>query len=224
MEDFKNKALGLALTALDWTDKAILKFTSHESLPKPIECRPGCHYCCFNQPVVTPPEALLIGHHVERTFTDHEKQALIHSIKNVVEVTNGKTPDEIAMIRYELPCIFLKDGMCMVYNVRPAVCRTCTSIDAEHCKDVFESGDHMARLRCYHHIRDIFQRVQKDLVNKCREMGCQSDLLFMAEAIRDYFKGTNPIEAWLQGKRIFDGLVKSPTSALCCISQSFNVQ
>ncbi len=144
-----------------------------------------------------------MGHHVEQTFTDQEKQALIHRIKHVVDVTNGKTPDEIAMIRYELPCIFLKDGMCMVYNVRPVVCRTCTSIDAKHCKDVFESRDHMARLRCYHHIRDIFQRVQKDLVNKCREMGCQSDLLFMAEALRDYFKHPNPIKAWLGGKRIF---------------------
>jgi len=203
MEDFKNKALGLASAALDGTDRAILTFTSHESLPKPIACKTGCHYCCFNQPVVTPPEALLIGHHVEQTFTDYEKQGLIHRIKHVVDVTHGKTPDEIAMIRYELPCIFLKDGMCMVYEVRPVVCRTCTSIDAEHCKDVFESRDHMARLRCYHHIRDIFQRVQKNLVNQCMKMGCQSDLLFMAEAIRDYFKIPNATEAWLQGKRIF---------------------
>jgi Fe-S-cluster containining protein len=203
MEDFKNKALELASTALGWTDRAIRKFTSHESLPVPLDCKPGCHYCCFNQPVVTPPEALLMGHHVEQAFTDQEKQALIHRIKNVVDVTNGKTPDEIAMIRYELPCIFLKHGMCMVYNVRPVVCRTCTSISAEHCKDVFESRDHMARLRCYHHIRDIFQTVQKDLVNKCREMGCQSDLLFMAEALRDYFKHPNHIKAWIGGKRIF---------------------
>jgi len=203
IKNSKNKALELASNALGWTDQAIRQFTSHEFLPKPIECKTGCHYCCFNQPVVTPPEALLIGHYVEQTFTDQEKQALIHKIKHVVDVTNGKTPDEIAMIRHELPCIFLKDGMCMAYNVRPAVCRTCTSIDAEHCKDVFESKNHMARLRCYHHIRDIFQRVQKDLVNKCREMGCQSDILFMAEAIRDYFKSSNPIEEWLQGKRIF---------------------
>ncbi|MBW1726696.1 MAG: YkgJ family cysteine cluster protein [Deltaproteobacteria bacterium] len=205
MEDFNNKALGLASAALDRTDRAILTFTSHESLPKPIACKIGCHYCCFNHPVVTPPEALLIGHHIEQTFMDHEKQGLIHRIKHVVDVTKDKTPDEIALIRYELPCIFLKDGMCMVYKVRPVVCRTCTSIDAEHCKNVFESRDHMARLRCYHHIRDIFQRVQKNLVNQCMEMGCQSDLLFMAEAIRDYFKIPNATEAWLQGKRIFTG-------------------
>ena len=203
MEDFKNKALELASTALDWTDREIRQFTSHESLPKAIECKTGCHYCCFNQPVVTPPEALLIGHHVEQTFTDQEKQGLIQKINHVIEVTKDKTPDEIAMIRYELPCIFLKHGMCRIYEVRPVVCRTCTSIDAEHCKDVFESRNHMARLRCYHHIRDIFQRVQRYLVNQCMEMGCQSDLLFLAEAIRDYLKHPHPIKAWLKGKRIF---------------------
>jgi Fe-S-cluster containining protein len=205
MEDFKNKALELASTALDGTDRAILKFTSHESLPKAIECKTGCHYCCFNQPVVTPPEALLIGHHVEQTFTDHEKQGLIQKINHVVEITKDKTPDEIAMIRYELPCIFLNNGLCRVYEVRPVVCRTCTSIDATHCKDVFESRNHMARLRCYHHIRDIFQNVQKHLVNQCMEMGCQSDLLFLAEAIRDYFNIPNPTESWLKGKKIFAG-------------------
>jgi len=205
MEDVKNKALELASTALDWTDREIRQFTSHESLPKAIECKTGCHYCCFNQPVVTPPEALLIGYYVEQTFADQEKQELIHRINHVVEKTNGKTPDQIAMIRYELPCIFLKDGMCRIYKVRPVVCRTCTSIDAAHCKMVFESRDHLARLRCYHHIRDIFQMVQTNMVSRCREMGCQSDLLFMAEAIRDYLNSPNPIEAWLQGKRNFAG-------------------
>jgi Fe-S-cluster containining protein len=205
MEDLNNKAWGIALTALDWTDREISTFTSHESLPKPIACKIGCHYCCFNQPVVTPPEAFLIGHHVEQGFTNHEKQGLIHRIKHVVEVTKDKTPDEIAMIRYELPCIFLKDGMCNIYTVRPVVCRTCTSIDAEHCKAVFESRNHMARLRCYHHIREIFQKVQKNLVNQCMEMGCQSDLLFLAEALRDYFNIPNATQAWLQGKRIFAG-------------------
>jgi Fe-S-cluster containining protein len=203
MKDVKNKALELASKTLDWTDQSIRQFTSHKSLPSPIACKTGCHYCCFNQPVVMPPEALLIGHHVEQAFTDQEKHGLIYRINHVLDVTNGKTPDQIAMIRYELPCIFLKNGMCRVYTVRPVVCRTCTSIDAAHCKMVFESRNHLARLRCYHHIRDIFQRAQKNLVNNCMEMGCQSDLLFMAEAIRDYFKHPNPIEAWLQGKRIF---------------------
>ena len=114
-----------------------------------------------------------------------------------------KQPDEILMMRHELPCIFLEDKMCMVYSVRPAICRTCTSTSAKHCKMIFDNRDHRARLRCYQQIREIFQTVHSRLVNHCLEMGCQSDPLPLAEATRDYFNHPEPIDAWLQGETVF---------------------
>jgi Fe-S-cluster containining protein len=202
-EKEKNKILELASDALQWTDDAIQKFKSLESLPKPLDCKPGCHYCCFNLPVVTPPEALLVGYHIEQVFTDKVKQEVADRIQKVLERIDGKNPEEIAMIRHELPCIFLQDAMCIVYKVRPAVCRTCTSISAEHCKMIFESRNHRARLKCYQHIREISQIFQEKLENSCKEMGCQSDLLYVAEAIRDYFNHPSPMEAWIQGEMVF---------------------
>ncbi len=203
MRKNKNKILELTSNALQWIDDAIQKFTSLESLPKPLDCRPGCHYCCFNLPVVTPPEALLMGYHIEQVFTDKVNQEIFDRIQKVLERIDGMNPEEIVMIRHELPCIFLKDVMCIIYKVRPAVCRTCTSISAEHCKMIFESRNHRARLKCYQHIREISQTFQEKLVNSCMEMGCQSDLLYVAEAIRDYFKHHNPIEAWTKGEMVF---------------------
>ena len=139
MENFENKALELASNALSWTDKAIQRFTSLESLPEPLGCKPGCHYCCYNLPMVTPPEALLIGYHVEQNFTNPQIKEISDRVIMVLERINGISPYEIPMMRHELPCIFLEDGMCMVYSVRPAVCRTCTSTSAEHCKMIFET-------------------------------------------------------------------------------------
>lgn len=78
-----NKALELALQALKWTDEAIYKFASLDSLPEPLDCKPGCHYCCFSLPVLTPPEALLMGYHVERTFTAQEKKEINDRIKEL---------------------------------------------------------------------------------------------------------------------------------------------
>lgn len=203
MGNFENKALELAFEALKRTDEAVQKFTTHESLPEPIDCKPGCHYCCYNQPMVTPLEALIIGHQVKQTFTDHEKLELSERIKRLLAQTDGRSPDEIVMMRHELTCIFLQNGICMVYQVRPAVCRACSSTNAKHCEMVFESRDHMARLRCYQQIHEIFKTVHTELVNQCRKMGCQSDSLRIAEAIRDYIKHPNPIEAWLQGEIVF---------------------
>lgn len=204
MQSSPNKALELALNALKWTDEAIQEFITHESLPEPIDCKPGCHYCCFNQPMVTPPEALLIGHQVDHAFTTPEKLELSDRIRRVLAQTVGRPPEEIVMMRHELTCIFLKNGMCMVYQVRPAVCRTCSSTSAKHCEMVFESRDHRARLRCYQQIHEIFKTVYTELVNQCRKMGCQSDPLRITEAIRDFLKHPSPIEAWLKGEIVFN--------------------
>lgn len=203
MQTPDHKVLALATDALRQTDFAIQEFVSQTSLPEPLDCKPGCHYCCYNLPVVTPPEVLLIGHRVEQTFTDQAKQEILQRIHIIQKRINELSPYEVAMLRHELPCIFLEGGMCAVYEVRPVVCRTCTSTSAQHCKMIFETRNHRARLRCYQYIREIFQTAQRDLVNSCRKLGCQSDLIHVAEGIRDYFKHPRPIEAWLQGETVF---------------------
>ena len=211
MENLNNNALELALQALKQTNDAIQKFVSLESLPKPLDCKPGCHYCCYNLPVVTPPEALLMGHYIEQTFADQEKKELAGRIHKILKRIEGFSPYEVAMIRHELPCIFLGDAMCMAYEVRPVVCRTCTSTSAEHCKMIFESRNHRARLRCYQHIREIFQTVHSRLIDRCREMGCQADAMPLPDAIRDYFKHSSPIETWLKGDVVFHvPILKNP--------------
>jgi len=203
MGNFENNALKLASKALSWTDEAIEKFTSSESLPKPLDCKPGCHYCCYNLPMVTPPEALLIGYHVEKNFTNQDQKEISDRVNKILERINAINPYEIPMMRHELPCIFLEDKICMVYSVRPAVCRTCTSTSSEHCKMIFETRNHRDRLRCYQQIREIFQTVHSRLVNHCLEMECQSDPLPLVEATRDYFNHPEPIDAWLQGETVF---------------------
>ena len=204
MIDQKNIALELASKALKETDNAIHKFVSQESLPKPLDCKPGCHYCCYNLPVVTPPEALLMGHYVAQTFTDHEKYTILDRIGKILKRIGGLSAYDVAMIRHTLPCIFLEDAMCMVYEVRPVVCRTCTSTSADHCKMIFETRNHRARLRCYQHIREIFQTIHSQLMDRCRKMECQAGAMPLPEGIRDYFKHPSSIDAWLQGEIVFN--------------------
>ncbi len=203
MQISNNKTLELAANALRRTDEAIQKFVSQATLPEPLDCKPGCHYCCYNLPVVTPPEALLMGHHVEETFSGQEKKKITDRTNKILARIDGFSPYEVAMMRQELPCIFLEDALCLAYEVRPVVCRTCTSTSAEHCKIIFESGNHRARLRCYHHIREIFTTVHSRLIDQCREMGCQADALPLAAAVKDYFRHPRPIEAWLHGEIVF---------------------
>ena len=203
MENLQNSVLELAANTQSWTDEAIQKFISLESLPEPFDCNPGCHYCCYNLPMVTPPEALLIGHHIDQTFTDQKKQTLNKKTQKVLSKIASKPSDEIFMMRHELPCIFLKESMCLIYEVRPAVCRTCSSTSAAHCKMIFENKNHRARLRTYPQMYNILQTVHSRLTEYCREKGCQPDVLRLLDAINDYFKCPNAIDAWYQGEIIF---------------------
>jgi Fe-S-cluster containining protein len=203
MENIKENVLKHALNELSRTDGAVLEFLSLESLPEPIECKPGCHYCCFNIPMVTPPEALLIGHYLNRTFTHRQKQSLNQRNQKIIEIIAGKRADEIFMMRHELPCIFLKETMCLIYPVRPAVCRACCSTRADHCKMIFETKNHRSRLRSYPQLREIFEAVHHRFIEFCREMGCQYDPLRLSDAIEDYFRHPNPIAAWLRGEIVF---------------------
>jgi Fe-S-cluster containining protein len=203
MGNFENKALELVFKALNQTDEAIQKFVSQESLPEPLDCKPGCHYCCYNLPMVTPPEALLIGHHLDQTFTDQQKLILNVKIKKILKKIVGKHLYEIFMMRHELPCIFLEESMCLIYEVRPVICRTCSSTSAVHCKTIFETRNHRARLRTYPQMYGILQTIHSRLLEFCREKGCQSDTLGLSEAIKDYFKPPNAIDAWFQGEIIF---------------------
>jgi Fe-S-cluster containining protein len=204
MKSTNNEVLKLARAALKQTDDAIQKFVSLESLPEPLDCKPGCHFCCYNQPMVTPPEALLIGHHIEQTFTDQQKQTLNVKIKKILKKIVGKHLDEIFMMRHKLPCIFLEESMCLIYVVRPVVCRTCSSTSEAHCKTIFEDRNHRARLRTYPQMYGILQTIHLRLIEFCREKGCQSDISRSSEAIENYLNHPNPIDAWFQGETIFN--------------------
>jgi Fe-S-cluster containining protein len=203
MNQITDNFLKWASNELRRADGAILKFLSLESLPEPIECKPGCHYCCFNLPIVTPPEALLIGDHLHRTFTHRQIQSLNRRNRKIIEKIAGKRMDEIFMMRHGLPCIFLNENMCMIYPVRPAVCRACCSTRAAHCKMIFETRNHRSRLRSYPQLREIFEAVHLRFIEFCREKGCQSAALKLSDAVEDYFSHPNPIAAWLRGEIVF---------------------
>jgi Fe-S-cluster containining protein len=203
MKSAKEKVLKWILNELHRMDDAIRKFLSLDSLPEPIECKPGCDYCCFNLPMITPPEAIVIGHHLDQTFSDCQKQTINKKIREIMKRIAGKRADEIFMMRHELPCIFLKNSMCIVYPVRPAVCRACCSTLISHCKMIFETRNHRARLRSYPHLRGIFETVHLRFIEFCREKGLQSDVLKLVDAIEDYFRHPNPIDAWLRGEIVF---------------------
>ena len=69
-------------------------------------CTKGCSYCCHISVSVTPYEAALIGQ-------------VIHTPPIPIKYSNPFRVSKFAGV----PCPFLKDNSCSIYNIRPIVCR-----------------------------------------------------------------------------------------------------
>jgi Fe-S-cluster containining protein len=100
--------------------------------PGSLACKAGCDHCCYQSVGVTPPEALTIVAHLRSARTAEELQTLSLSVANRREATDGFTSAQ--RFSPELPCLFLIDAKCSIYEVRPLSCRGMNSLDAEDCR------------------------------------------------------------------------------------------
>ncbi|MBW2011320.1 MAG: YkgJ family cysteine cluster protein, partial [Deltaproteobacteria bacterium] len=131
------KALELGENILRLGDHIIQSFESKQPNYAQIACKSGCHFCCFAQVSLTPPEALLIGNYVEKSYTDRDKQDLMKRFDKNLELTHGKSLEQRVKVWYDTPCIFLKNKKCTVYEVRPFICRAWHSLNLAQCKKAF---------------------------------------------------------------------------------------
>jgi Fe-S-cluster containining protein len=114
--------------------------------PVPLGCAPGCAHCCHNQVRATLPEILTLVMHLRETRTELEREGLRQALAGHNRHVRGVADLDIPR---DLPCIFLKNDRCSVYEVRPFACRGWHAIDREDCRRAFELRDPMARISHY---------------------------------------------------------------------------
>ncbi|MCX5891846.1 MAG: YkgJ family cysteine cluster protein [Deltaproteobacteria bacterium] len=196
------KAREVGLSAQIWTDHALRQFEWTNALPRPIACTPGCDHCCHNQVEVAPPEALVIGHFLERLLPPEERDRFLAKLGTWLEATAGKSKEEIARLRRELPCPLLQEHRCSAYPVRPLVCRAMHSLDAGQCEASLRAGD-LTSGAYYAERHDLVLAIVHGLQAGCQALNCQSGILDLAQALQDYFRRPEPGERWIKGEAVF---------------------
>jgi hypothetical protein len=196
------KAREVGLSAQVWTDHALRQFEWTNDLPRPLACAPGCDHCCYNQVEVTPAEALVIGHFLERQLAPEEIDRLLAKLSRWLEVAAGKGKAEIARRRQELPCPLLQEHRCSAYPVRPLVCRAMHSLDAGPCEASLRAGD-LTSGAYYAERHELVLAIVQGLQAGCRALGCQTEILDLAQALQDYFRLPEPGERWIKGEAVF---------------------
>ena len=196
------RALEIPLSAFSLADHLTRRFEAEAELPHPVACQAGCDSCCYNQVELTPPEALLIGHHIAGNFSEAEKETVLAAVARNLARTDGKNPAAVAVMRAELPCPLLRDRRCSVYPVRPLVCRAMHGLDRERCAAELRTGS-LAGSQYYAHRHEIAASVSAGLREGCRVAGLQSGAFNLTRALNDFFTQENPVERWIMGEEVF---------------------
>jgi len=178
-------------------------------LLQPVACKAGCSFCCYHQILITPPEAFQIGDYLQRKFTDHDQQALAVKAQKNIQVVDGKDLEAIVHARPQLPCIFLQNNRCSLYEVRPLGCRAWSSSRAEQCKIGLETGDPLAGIGGYIHRQKISVAIHTGLLQGTKTLGLESGYMDLAQAVNVLLHNDldNLMDRWLNGEEVFSAII-----------------
>lgn len=134
-----------------------LEVTRSLAAGAPISCRKGCAACCRMLVPVSPPEAFALRDlitrlpeprrqavldRLDRATQRLEEAGLLGRLTEVAETTRQVSDEEMepvnrAYYALRLPCPFLEEEACSIYEDRPAACRELlVTSPAELCQDI----------------------------------------------------------------------------------------
>jgi Fe-S-cluster containining protein len=124
---------------------------------KTISCQKGCAACCRPMIPVSPPEAFALVEAITELPEDHQSRikqnlattkarlqaaGLLKTLQDLADSPHQHSDDELeslnrAYYALRLPCIFLENEVCSIYDHRPAGCRShLVTSPPELCKDM----------------------------------------------------------------------------------------
>lgn len=94
--------------------------------------RPTDYWCCYQSVGVFAPEVFRIAEFVNTNFEDKKKQIIAQKLETLYKKSREKTPAQRAKLN--LPCAFIDNKRCQVYEARPLACQRQTSFNVKDCK------------------------------------------------------------------------------------------
>ncbi len=134
-----------------------LEEEKHQRAGRPLSCQKGCAACCRMLVPVSPPEAFVLKETVDR-LPAPQRDRILHRLSTIrhtlqeagllgrlVQLSETRTqlsdedmePINHAYYARQVPCPFLEDETCSLYDARPAACRELlVTSPAELCRDM----------------------------------------------------------------------------------------
>lgn len=127
---------GVAAGVLDAADQMVHDTMTRNPNARDVKCRKGCDHCCHLDVTISRAEAALL------VMVAHDEDIAIDQ-----ERLRRQLPGVRALPREDRACVFLKDGACSVYEMRPTACRKLLVVsDPDKCDTIKHPGGLQGRL------------------------------------------------------------------------------
>ena len=180
-----------------------------------IACKKGCSWCCYKQVGVSPLEVFLIAEHLKNKRIKISLEDIKSRLTALDQITNG-LPSE-ARLSAQLPCAFLVEEACSIYEVRPLACRGGNSINSDLCRRHVEDMENVqkeeeleGRPYWIHAVPFHVMRVLREgLTTGMKKWDLGQEKLELTAATRIALQEKDALENWIAGKDIFaNGRIK----------------
>jgi Fe-S-cluster containining protein len=167
-----------------------------DALPSKAQhaCAPGCSFCCYLPVDVLAPEAFRIAAHLKQTRAPGELADLVYRL--------GAHGQQDFGVR---PCVFLANGRCSIYEVRPMVCRGYNSLSKERCEAFYHdaSVDLKGTKDCV--AGRLVDAMEEGVIAGLNALGLDAQWYELPSAVLRALATTDGPARWAQGGVVFEG-------------------
>lgn len=160
-----------------------------------IACRSGCSTCCQAKVLVVAPEILRIGDYLRKNRTADEIALLLERIREVDVTTRGLSRADRANAHVSCPLLDAQGG-CSIHEVRPLVCRSWTSYDAEACMAYWQAPGEGLTPPQWRPGYELMQAMMAGLGKACLDGGFDGLPLEFIAALRIVLERPNAGARW----------------------------
>ncbi len=153
---------------------------------------------------LTPPEALLIGHHIAQQFSEAEKDLLLAHVARIIEIIKAMGPsrERRPAPGDSLSAVAQPDLLGLSGQAAGVPGHARTGPGA--LRGELRTGS-LAGSQYYAHRHEIAVSVSAGLREGCKAAGLQSGTLNLTRALNDFFTQENAVERWINGEEVFGG-------------------
>jgi Fe-S-cluster containining protein len=167
-----------------------------DALPSKTQhaCAPGCFFCCYLPVDLLAPEAFRIAASLKQTRSPGELAELVYRLGAHSQQDFGTRP-----------CVFLAQGRCSIYAVRPMVCRGYNSLSKERCEDYHQDASVDLKGTKDRVAGRLAEAMEEGVIAGLTALGLDAQWYEMPSAVLRALETTDGPSRWARGESVFEG-------------------